>query len=184
MPSSASRTNEEWPEIINGQAVGEVIRAKIETQPPEPKTLALKTVSNDDLKSIKKKDPFLYYSIPGVRSARLLGKEVDTANLGTCKIRSCPSSLFTKSRSVYQPSRTVTRGKRIAFEGHPDLLYEDLAIEEGNEDDDFAEEDEDVLDIMLEQVCGSGSSSRNEVAIVASDDDRNEHHQRNDKKRV
>ena len=153
MPSSASRTNEEWPEIINGQ-VGETIRAKIETQPPEPKTLALKTVSNDDLKSIKKKDPFLYYSIPGVRSARLLGKEVDTANLGTCKIRSCPSSLFTKSRRVYQPALTATRRKRISFECHPDLLFEDLPIEEGNEDDDaFDEEDEDVLDIMLEQVC-------------------------------
>ena len=182
MPSSASRTNEEWPEIINGQ-VGEVIRAKIETQPPEPKTLALKTVSIDDLKTIKKKDPFLYYSIPGVRSAELLGKEVDTANLGTCKIRSCPSSLFTKSRRVYQPVRTVTRGKRISFECHQDLLFGDLPIEEGNEDDYF-EEDDDVLDIMLEQVCGSGSSSRNEVAIVASDDDRNEHHQRNDKKHV
>ena len=148
MTLSASRTNEEWPEIINGQ-VGEVIRAKIETQPPEPKTIALKTVSIDDLKSIKKKDPFLYYSIPGVRS-KLLGKEVDVANLG----RSCPSRLFTKSSSeAYQPVLTATRSKRISFECHPDLLFEDLSTEEGNEDDDF-EEDEDVLDVMLERVCG------------------------------
>ena len=110
----------ERPELINGK-VGEVIRVKM--QPPaEPKTIALTTVSADDLRSIKKEDPFLYYSIPGVRSAKLLGQEVDINNLGTSRL--------VQGRPV-QSSQTVTRRRCISFECHPDLLFENLSIQEG-----------------------------------------------------
>ena len=131
---NAIEANEEWPEIINGQ-VGEVIRVKTQTRPPaEPKRIALTAVSADDLRSIKKEDPFLYYSIPGVRSAKLLGQEVDINNLGTSRFSSC----LVQGRPV-QPAQTAIRSRCISFECHPDLLFEDimdnLSIEEGDKDE-------------------------------------------------
>lgn len=156
---NAIEANEEWPEMItlDGKP-GETRRVKMQFNPPEPKTIALKTVSTNDLSTLKKKDPFLYYSIPGIRSAKVLGKEVDVNNLGTCAIRSCPSRLFTQISKSYQPAVTATRTKRISFECHPDLLFENLSIEEGDESSDFDEdEDEDILDVILERVSSASN---------------------------
>ena len=115
----ASNTNEEWPEIINR----EVLKVKTETEPPEPKKIRLGSVGTEDLKDLKKKDSFLYYSIPGVRSAALLGQGIDSTNLGFSRIRSRPLR------------NTVARSRRIAFEGHPFLLINILSATAADEND-------------------------------------------------
>ena len=158
---------EEWP--TDGK-VGETMRVKTTTHPPEPKTIALKTIkTTSDLQSMKKKDPFLYYSIPGVRSSNLLSEEVDMNSLGTNRIRSCGS--FTQRHGAYQPLETVSRSRRISFESHPDLLnIQDLAIndEEGADGElsslgadasgGLNQEDEDLLDIIFETYSNASVS--------------------------
>ena len=98
----------------------------------KPKTeINIKDISADDLKSLKQKDPFLYYSIPGVRSAKLLLKDVDLSNLGApIMSRSCvpcPSRMQTTSRgkAAQQEQTVVTHTSRITFECYPDVLLED-----------------------------------------------------------
>ena len=147
--------NEDWPELIDVGKVGEVMTVKTVFEPPKPKTIALKNISDKDLKSLKKKDPFSYYSIPGVRSASLLGKDIDTSDLGSCRIKgtmSCPARLQTEKVKA-QSSTTVTRSKRISFECHPDLLLEDLVNSDedltGLEDFDLEEDTEDLLDFFM-----------------------------------
>ena len=70
-------STEGWPpSSVNGK-VGEVRRVKMKTEPSSPKTIDLRNVGTEDLMYIKKVDPFLYYSIPEVRSAKILGRDVD-----------------------------------------------------------------------------------------------------------
>ena len=65
---------------------------KTKTIPPSKpkKELDIKAITSlDDLKSLKAKDPFMYYSIPGVRSTKILMKDdmdIDMSNLGVSKI--------------------------------------------------------------------------------------------------
>lgn len=136
--------NEEWPEIVGGR-VGERRTMKIAThQAPVQKQISVKNMSAEDLTKMKKNDPFLYYSIPGVRSARMLGKEIDVSDLGTCRMprssMSCPSRLQAAQGGA-KNNQTVIRSKRMSFEIHPDvLLFEELGIL-----DDLEEDDEESL---------------------------------------
>ena len=119
--------NEEWPEIISVARIGECRRVKVELMAKKTKKVDIKDISADALKSIQKEDSFMYYSIPGVRSAKVLMKDIDTSNLEASQFRNCilcPSRLETVQDKA-QP-RTVTRSSRISFECHPDLLLEDL----------------------------------------------------------
>ena len=86
----------------------------------EPKkTVDLKYITSlDDLKSIKKQDPFMYYSIPGARKATVLMRDIDLSNLigaGQAVQGETP-----------QASQKVSRSTRISFECHPDLLLNDF----------------------------------------------------------
>ena len=150
--TNGAGANEDWPELIDVDKVGEVLTVKTVFEPPKPKTIALKNISDKDLKSLKKQDPFSYYSIPGVRSASLLGKDIDTSDLGSCRIKgtmSCPARLQTEQVKAHSPT-TVTRSKRISFECHPDLLLEDLLNSgAGLEDFDLEEDTEDLLDFFM-----------------------------------
>ena len=110
----------------------------------EPKKLKkeidIKNITAEDLENIHRQDPFLYYSIPGVRSAKVLMKEVDTSNLGA-------SALNRNSMCPLTPqSQKVTRSSCVSFECHPDLLLHDLL----NDDDDSSlENTEDPLDLWM-----------------------------------
>lgn len=145
----AAAANEEWPEIIDGK-VGESRTVKINTyQAASNKQICVKNLSTCDLKSMKKSDPFLYYSIPGVRSAKILGKEIDTSDLKRCRMprnsTSCPSRLQAVQCASQSDHTLVTRSKRVSFEIHPDvLLFEALGIFDEETDDDQASVDSDV----------------------------------------
>ncbi|KAL7524857.1 hypothetical protein ACHAWF_001113, partial [Thalassiosira exigua] len=61
--------NEEWPEVTADRTGSDGGTAVMFTKPfaqPKPKVeFDIKSASVDDLKSLRKRDPFLYYSIPG-----------------------------------------------------------------------------------------------------------------------
>ncbi|KAL7435485.1 hypothetical protein ACHAXM_004680 [Skeletonema potamos] len=67
----------------------------------------LNSMTEEDLKLLQKKDPFLYYSIPKVREATLSLKEVDYSEVSqlTCK---------------------VSRKTRVSFESHEAVATNEL----------------------------------------------------------
>ena len=95
-----------------------------------------KFISAQDLKSLKKQDPFLYYSIPDIREAtiRLGDEDVDMHQVALNGLRryskSCPAS--TQSSRTSETVIKIERCKRLSFECHTDLLLEDrgLGLEE------------------------------------------------------
>jgi len=111
------------PEINNtNRIIGEriLVPTKLTDEKPK-KQVYLKNISAEDLKSLKNEDAFMYYSIPFVRSAELLMKDIDVSNLGA-------SGQAAPGHGAQQ-SQIVSRSSRISTECHPDLLYEDLFFE-------------------------------------------------------
>ena len=100
--------------------IGESISAPTKTTDDKPKkTVDLKYITSlDDLKSIKKQDPFMYYSIPGARRATVLMQEaIDLSNLKAGEA---------VQDETPQASQKVSRSTRISFECHPHLLLADM----------------------------------------------------------
>eukprot|EP00984_Skeletonema_dohrnii_P003926 scaffold1350_cov137-Skeletonema_dohrnii-CCMP3373.AAC.6 len=94
---------------------------------PEQIEIDISNFSAQDLQSLKQDDPFLYYSIPGVRRATFNLEEPD----------------MSESVSLEGQSTTVKRCTRVSFECHSDLIMEDL----------FGEIDDEELDQLdLEQM--------------------------------
>ena len=62
--TNGAGANEDWPELIDVGKVGEVMTVKTVFEPPKPKTIALQNISDKDLKSLKKQDPFSYHTTP------------------------------------------------------------------------------------------------------------------------
>ena len=129
--------NEEWYEIPTIGSFQRVTQAD-----PTPKLVEMDySLSAQDLASLKKRDPFLYYSIPGVRDAtiRKMGHAVDMHQVAQNGLKrychSCPASISTsctRSESVAK----VKRCTRVSFECPVDLL-----IDLDELSDDFADMD-------------------------------------------
>lgn len=164
--TSSSNNNE--AEFISVQTF------KVKTIPTKPKReININDINSiDDLQSIKRQDPFMYYSIPGVRSAKMLMKDdndIDTSNLGvsSLKMRTCTSRISsntnTKTRRTVrrdstknddcwdqqqQSSDKIERSTCISFECYPDLLLED---EDLFDDDDDHLGDFDIFALLTGQ---------------------------------
>src|SRR5210317_1334195 len=139
---SFDTSNDEWSEILSidvevrplsTSAVASL--TKVPTAPADPSPVEVdvnKALSAQDLRSLKKQDPFLYYSFPGVREASIQQKRVDMHQLAQEGLRrtcaSCPASIQTVAMS--DTTAKVKRCTRVSFECAPDLLLEDL-LEEG-----------------------------------------------------
>ena len=123
-------------EISSAFWIGESIAVPTKTDDNKPKkTVDLNDISNlEDLKSIQEQDSFMYYSIPGVRKAKVLMEDIDMTNLIGAPAR------------APQVSQKVSRKSRISFECHPDLLFENFLNNMGGLD--FEDED-DLLDMDL-----------------------------------
>jgi len=148
-------SNEEWPEIINANTAMIGKPQKIKTLPPSRKPkreVDLQQVTADDLQTIKKQDPFMYYSVPGVLNAEMQMKEVDVSNIRNCL--SCPArmqTMKTTTSSTPPSSTTVTRSTCISYECHPDVFLEDFLNDEGSGDVDMDfVDDSDELDRLME----------------------------------
>ena len=116
-------------------------------------------LSSDDLSTLRKTDPFMYYSIPGVRTAAIFGRSVERYDtnalmgngeqLGLARRSSMPG-LNTRSaapattpaqshnqrsrRATVSSEQRITRRSSISYEVHPDLLLGDLMEESANEE--------------------------------------------------
>ena len=103
----------------------------------EPKReIDLRQVSANDLEEIEKQDPFMYFSIPEVRDAKLHMREIDMTKLREGTVRrncvSCPSRL----QSVQENSSCkVSRKTVISYECHPDELMKDWMNEDVSDDE-------------------------------------------------
>ena len=105
---------EEWLESVSQH------RVPTATSDPTPSQVDVdKSISEQDLESLKKQDPFLYYSIPGVRDATVLLEHADTDIHQVAQ-----NGLQTSGTS--EPVAKVQRDTRLSFECHPDLLLGDL----------------------------------------------------------
>ena len=93
----------------------------------------VKSISMDDLSKLKEKDPFLYYSIPEVRHAKLIeGTDISQAR--------------DEAQVNDAQSLTVARRSRISFECHPALCDGFLSLSTDSEaDSDDCDESLDVL---------------------------------------
>ena len=91
-------------------------------KPSNPKRICTDSLSRDDFAVLKKNDPFMYFSIPSVRDARLRMKEEEVPSQAS-DVNSAPNETGTNNNT------TFTRKSRISFECHPDLLMEDLLLE-------------------------------------------------------
>ena len=144
--SSFGTSNEEWAEILTVDVQGSN-SVRLAPADPTPVEVAVDiALSAQDLQSLKKRDPFLYYSIPGVRQATVRHKPVDMHQLAQDGLRrncaSCPASIQTVTTKS-EPAAKVKRCTRVSFECAADLLMEDLM-------DDLVEME------MEESLVGSG----------------------------
>jgi hypothetical protein len=78
----------------------------------KPRQICINNMSPKDLAVLKKKDPFLYYSIPAIRDAKLHMKKVNQSG-----------------NSKSDNPLKVTRQSCISFECYPDVAVEDLIVE-------------------------------------------------------
>ncbi len=138
--NSSPAADANWPEIIETAKAGQSFKISMAEMESAKKTrhqrqINIRRLSSEDLSSLKKQDPFLYYSIPAVRSVSLqLERQGDTSNPGDSRLTrrsSLPSSLR-KLHQEDQASQTtmVRRRTTISYECHPDtLLFDDDDID-------------------------------------------------------
>ena len=147
---SANDTTDECPAMINEMKIGQSTPVKT-AQPmmayTPKKIIDLGNTSSEDLKSIEKLDPFMFYSIPGARRATMLNQDIDTSHIAntSSRISSC------QGRFQSAQSNQVTRSTCISVEAHPDMLFEDdllEGVEEKEFDFDFTDDFSD-LDLLL-----------------------------------
>ncbi|KAL3782404.1 hypothetical protein HJC23_005452 [Cyclotella cryptica] len=113
-----------------------------------------------DLALLKKEDPFLYYSIPYVRNAVLLDKDVE---LSSATSRYSNSELT----GIINQHFTATRQSCLTFEFHSSKLMEDL-IDLNSDDFEFDEDDEQEDDLYsyLAQLDSNPQSPSNPSRIT------------------
>ena len=132
-----------------------VLIATAPVQTPEPREVDISNLSPEDLQSLKEQDPFLYYSIPGVRRASLRLEDIDTSKLleddqPQPRRSSCPA------RVESRPSTTVKRCTRVSFECHTDVLLEDML---GKLEEKFSQQDLQKIDLHFAKMMGLESLS-------------------------
>ena len=89
-----------------------------------PQLLDVADITSSDLATLKKTDPFMYYSIASVQNATLHFTDVDeSVALDLVTKQNSSDMKLGKDASI---KRTVYRKQRISTECHPDLLLEQM----------------------------------------------------------
>ena len=112
-----------------------IIKVKTGSYTHESKNINLENISGKELKTIREKDSFLYFSIPELRSAEVLGNEVDSLSTLVSPELAGRSSTGSMQRPSLQATKplVVTRRRRITFECHPYLLLNEFLNEDSSE---------------------------------------------------
>lgn len=90
--------------------------------------LDIKNLSQEDVKSLRAIDPFMYYSIPGLRKASMHLQDIDHFNPEALCNPGVQRRSNASSRENKRPKRstTVTRRTSISYEAHPDAIFDGL----------------------------------------------------------
>lgn len=111
-----------------------------------------KDLSNMDLQSLYKQDPFMYYSITSIHMATLRGTDIDTSNLNgvnSSSIRRDSKSPFTSASlpsGIIGSSQVLRRQTRISFEA--DSLHLMLTMMQDDEDASSDDEDDKLFQLL------------------------------------
>lgn len=89
-------------------------------------SIEVSDLTPSEIASLKKKDPFMYYSIPAARKSAMKAKEFDPSLLAGDASSSCSSSTEEGSRKSRKVSQKVTKQRRLSMEMHPDALMDEL----------------------------------------------------------
>eukprot|EP00984_Skeletonema_dohrnii_P017664 scaffold8099_cov79-Skeletonema_dohrnii-CCMP3373.AAC.5 len=109
---------------------------------PADREIDLRRMDEQDVKSLQKSDPFMYYSIPGVLQASLRHNDVNYSDIASL-------SHAHPSNQGEDDTSKVSRRTRFSFECHPGVLMEDLMGELGQElDDDLSLDYDDILSMF------------------------------------
>ena len=114
----------------------------------QARAMDIRELSKEELESLKENDPFMYYSIPGIRMATIFGKDINASDKGALCLHVSDGQqepAFKKAKTASRKSTTmVPRQTRISFEAPMNLgcLFVDNEVDE--EDDEF-----DVLDALI-----------------------------------
>lgn len=140
MPPSSSSTSEhankavdaEWPEVLQYGEVGVRYRVKVDQMANKPKkVINIESMSQDDLESMRKRDPFMYHSIPALRMAAVRFEASDPRAPGVPRRRvsdpSRPQEADPQEATRGGEAHKVSRKTRLSFEVHPDVILKDLA---------------------------------------------------------
>ena len=82
----------------------------------QPKVINVKQLNEDELKLLKKLDPFLYYSIPAVKKAKLTN------------VKPIDHNEVLKEAAMSSDSGMVSRRTRVSTECAPSMLLDDLML--------------------------------------------------------
>ena len=115
--------------VINGDFITTLTvptKGAASTDEAPKRVIDTRNLSEEDLKALRKQDPFLYYSIQSARNAALRRNSADMTALRN-------QEKLARSRRASCPSRVestmVERKSCISFERHTDLLLEDCMDE-------------------------------------------------------
>jgi len=107
-------------------------------------TIDLSHMSDDDIRSLKTQDPFMYHSIPSVHKAMLSLEKVDHSEARTSQSPASPKSSI------------VSRKSRISTECHISVFMDEIM--NGNEEEFSSMEDELELGLPIELFALLGRS--------------------------
>ena len=93
------------------------------------RTIDLRDFEEGDFASLKKEDPFQYYSIPGVRAAKMALEDADHSDANSLCRGSSEKRSATRRAKRARANTEVSRRSRISFESHPMAMYEDMLNE-------------------------------------------------------
>ena len=125
---TSTRSADSADAAINGDYVTTLIvptKGAAPTDGAPKRVIDTRNLSEDDLKALKKQDPFLYYSIP--RPVRRSSSTADvTTQHNQESARSCSRRASCPSRVESSPSPLVERKSCISFECHTDIELDDF----------------------------------------------------------
>mmetsp|Transcript_23640 Transcript_23640/g.38495 ORF Transcript_23640/g.38495 Transcript_23640/m.38495 type:complete len:182 (+) Transcript_23640:233-778(+) len=123
----------------------------------EAEEVDISEYTEDDLERLRLDDPFLYYSIPGVKR-KLHGSDSfsintssrSTATLCSSRRSSCPTIGPGQQQQQQQQRReSVTRARRLSVEHHPSVvvkrIMDEMKIDDDSDDDSDVDEESEKL---------------------------------------
>ena len=135
VPHSRSTVSQTKSLLLSpGTDIVEVHTVPTATRPPpkKRKTIDLKYVNADGLTtSLRKQDPFMYYSIPKATRAKICLRDVDNSRLGAVHHESSQEVEEQGNKKNMAQSDLVTRRSRISLECSLDLILGEC-LEQGN----------------------------------------------------